>query len=199
MTLTFDNVTRRFGHHVVLRDVAFEAGPGDRIALLGPNGAGKTTLLRLAAGLLRPTQGTVQRDGVAMVQPEARRGLAYVGQDAPVYPELTVREHLQWWGRMHGKPVDAAWLDHAGLRGVAEDRASTLSRGQRQRLHLAMAFALDPEILLLDEPTTALDEAGRTWLLETLRSSGAAMLIATHEDAFAEALGATPMRIGGTA
>ncbi len=196
MTLTFDQVTRRFGHHVVLRDLSLTASAGDRIALLGPNGAGKTTVLRLAAGLLRPTKGTVERGGIATTHPEARRGLAYVGQEAPVYPELTVREHMHWWGKMHGKAIDLGWIDQAGLRAVAEDRASALSRGQRQRLHLAMAFALEPEVLLLDEPTTALDDAGRRWLTETLTTSPAAMLIATHEDAFATALGATPLRLG---
>ncbi len=195
MTLTFENVTRRFGRHIVLRDLDLDVAAGERIALLGPNGAGKTTMLRLAAGLLRPTAGKVTRAGLPMTEPKARVRLAYVGQDAPVYPELSVREHLQWWGRMHAVPIDDAWIDHAGLRSVAEDRASTLSRGQRQRLHLAMAFAIDPELLLLDEPTTALDDAGRQWLIKALQASQATMLVATHEEDFAAAIHARPHRL----
>ncbi len=196
MTLTFERVTRRFGRHVVLRDLDLHLDAGERVVLLGPNGAGKTTLLRLAAGLLRPTNGTVHRQGVATTHASARRGLAYVGQDVPVYAELTVREHLHWWARMHGKTADEAWLDHAGLRRVAEERAGALSRGQRQRLHLAMAFAIDADLLLLDEPTSALDEAGRAWLLESLVASPAAMLIATHDHDLAATLRARTVQVG---
>ncbi len=184
---------KRFGHHTVLRGIDLRLEHGERVLLGGPNGSGKTTLLRLAAGLLRPTEGRVERHGHPTTDAFGRVGLAYVGQDNPVYPELSVHEHLRWWQRLHGLHSDPSPLHDAGLQHIAEEPAGSLSRGQRQRLHIAMALATAPSLLLLDEPTSALDADGRAWLQQALVDSDAAMLIASH-DALS-ALGATARRL----
>ncbi len=198
MTLRVEGASRSFGRRRVLHGVDLEVADGARVALLGPNGSGKTTLLRLAAGVLRPTAGRVLHDGHDTLTPEGRRALAFVPQGAPAYPELTVLEHVRWWTAVHGVPADAqAAVDDAGLHRLAHGPATALSRGQRQRLALAMALAVRPRTLLLDEPTTALDADGQDWLLHRLRQTDAAVLVATHEVGFADALGAETRRMDG--
>lgn len=191
MSLHFDHVSKRFGRTRVIEEFDAIIDAGKRICIVGPNGSGKTTLLRLAAGLLRPTKGAVRRGGHDTTSAAGRHGMAYVGQDNPVYAELTAREHLQWWARVHQADVDVdRWMHDAGLRDRAEHPAAALSRGQRQRLHLAMALSTGPELLLLDEPNSALDSAGSQWMIERLAATHATMLIATHDDALAQRLDA---------
>jgi len=182
-------IRKRFGPRWILRDVSLDVGEGECVALLGPNGAGKTTLLRIAATVSRPDGGNIEVCGVdARKHPErARSFLSFLPQTAPLYAELTAREHLGWWGRMHdvavGKDlVDAALVD-AGLLKHARSRATALSRGQRQRLSLAMAFLPSPRLLLLDEPFAALDVEGRAWVEQRLmaRRGLGATLVASHE------------------
>lgn len=198
MTLEARGLERRFGRRVVLRDVDLRVGDGQRIALVGPNGSGKTTLLRLLAGVLRPTAGTVRHDGIDPTAHEGRRGLAFVAHDAPVYPELTVREHVRWWVRVHAAPPPRPdLLADAGLGRLADRGAGELSRGQRQRLAIAMALATRPRTLLLDEPSTALDAEGRAWLVDRVLRLGATTVVATHEDGLAAALDATVHHVRG--
>lgn len=197
MTLEARGLERRFGRHGVLRGVELDVADGERLVLLGPNGSGKTTLLRLLAGVLRPTAGTVRHDGHDPTGPEGRRGLCLVTQDAPVYPELTAREHVDWWVRLHGAGEAPAALADAGLGRLADRSAGELSRGQRQRLALAMALAARPRTLLLDEPTTALDAEGQAWLADRILRLGATTVVATHEPGLAAALDATTRRLEG--
>lgn len=196
--LVLAGVHRSFGINTLLADIHLDVSDGQRIALLGDNGSGKTTLLRLAAGLLQPTQGTVMRNGHPTTSPQGRKAVSWVGQDAAVYAHLTVREHLKWWGDTHGRSVDVErWLEECGLVNEGSEMATSLSRGQRQRLRLAMAFSVDPDLLLLDEPTTALDAAGRGWLLRQLSQSTAAMIIATHEATLIDHLDADRYTLSG--
>ncbi len=199
MTLSVQNVSRSFGRRPVLKGIQLTLEPGQRLGLLGPNGSGKTTLLRLCAGTLRPTEGDVQFDGASTMQPDGRRGVAFVSQEAPVYAELTVLEHVQWWASVNGKtPAGAeALLDDAGLHRFTHASSASLSRGQRQRLALCMALATKPRLLLLDEPTTALDTEGRDWLVDQLKNSDAAMLLATHETDLVDALGLETRHLNG--
>ena len=200
MTLEARGLERRFGRRVVLRDIDLRVGDGDRVVLVGPNGSGKTTLLRLLAGVLRPTAGTVRHDGIDPATPRGRAGLALVAHDAPAYPELTVREHIDWWVRVHGAtPPRHDVVDDAGLGRLADRSAGELSRGQRQRLAIAMALAVQPTTLLLDEPSTALDEDGRAWMTDRALRLGATLVVATHEPGLAAALDATVHHLhGGT-
>lgn len=175
--LHFDGITRQFGRQKVLDAIQFTMDAGERVALRGSNGSGKTTLLRLAAGTLPTTQGTIHRN---------LQDLRFLAQDAPVYRELSVVDHLRFTAKVHREPWDEraaiTTLRNAGLARMADRPAGTLSRGQRQRLGIALALQGSPDLLVLDEPWTALDADGTAWLTQQLDASDAAQLIAIHGD-----------------
>jgi heme ABC exporter ATP-binding subunit CcmA len=170
-------VGRRFGHRRVLSDVSLELMPGDALLLVGPNGAGKTTLLRVLAGLLRASSGRIERRGQ----------VGMVGHASMLYDALTAGENLRFFARLHGETsrerVDPL-LEQMGLAARADDRVGAFSRGMTQRLAIARALLSDPEILLLDEPLTGLDDASSQKVLAVLgelRARGRALLIASHQ------------------
>jgi heme exporter protein A len=171
MSLRLDAVTRAFSRRSLFAPITLNLVAGEQATLTGPNGSGKTTLLRICAGLLQPTNGTV-----------SAQHCAFVSQDAPMYPDLTSLEHVKFALGAHGAEGDAAEiLADAGLAKVSSQPARVLSRGQRQRMHLAIAFASGAPLLLLDEPFTGLDADGETWLMTQLTSTKAAVLLAAHE------------------
>ncbi|MYY06396.1 MULTISPECIES: ABC transporter ATP-binding protein [unclassified Streptomyces] len=154
-----------------LRNCAFRLPAGSVCALVGPNGAGKSTLLALAAGFLRPAEGTVRVLGSA--PGEARGRMGYVAQDKPLYPQLTVAETL--WA---GAELNPATWDQATAQRIAEPlpadaKVRTLSGGQRTRLALALVLGKRPEILLLDEPMADLDPLARHQLMGALMAEAA--------------------------
>ncbi len=170
--------------------VDLDLAPGERLALAGPNGAGKSTLLRILATLIRPQAGTLTVLGtdVAAGARQARGGLGYLAHDPLVYPDLTARQNLEFFGDLYGIPDRDAriddLLDHVGLRGRAEDTVRTFSRGMAQRLALARMLLHRPRLLLLDEPHASLDQRGALLLddqLRAARSDGRAAVIVTHE------------------
>lgn len=187
--LLLAGVGKRYGPRPILRAVDLAVAPRETVALLGPNGSGKTTLLRIAATIARPDAGRVVVGGVDARRfgELARARLAYAPQNAPVYAELTVAEHLAWWGRLRGARVERADVERAladaGLARMSRERGVALSRGQRQRLVLAMSFLGDPPLLLLDEPFTGLDGEGQEWLEARLaaRRGSTATLVAWHD------------------
>jgi ABC-2 type transport system ATP-binding protein len=169
---------KRFGDRTALRDVSLAARPGELVAVIGPNGAGKTTLLSILAGILPPDGGSVSR------QP---REVGWVPQQAAVYGKLTVEENLALFARLEGVPdPDAAvarMLELTGLGERAGDQASELSGGNRQRVNVAIGLVAEPEVLLLDEPTAALDPRQRETLWEfvmRMAGEGTTVLYATH-------------------
>jgi ABC-2 type transport system ATP-binding protein len=177
-------VTKRFGDRVALRDVSFEAADGELVAVIGPNGAGKTTLLSIAGGLLKADAGTVSR---------APRDVGWVPQQQAVYSKLSVVENLRLFARLERVPdTEAAvgrMLDQTGLRDRARDEVATLSGGNRQRVNIAIGLLADPPVLLLDEPSAALDprQRARLWeFIEGLAASGTTVVFATHDVAEAE-------------
>lgn len=183
------HVYKRFGTKVVLRDINVELASGEAVALLGANGAGKTTLLRTMATLSRPTRGTVKAFGVDAwnVRSEVRARIGVVAHQPYVYPELSCAENLIFFAtmfRLSDAPMRAASaLERVGLARRAGDRAATLSRGLLQRLNLARAILHDPAVLVLDEPDTGLDTAGREMLSEIVRSQvvrGGTVVMTTH-------------------
>jgi ABC-2 type transport system ATP-binding protein len=159
------SLTKMYGRRTAVRDLCFEVGRGEVVGFLGPNGAGKSTTLRVIAGFLGPTSGSVRVAGYDVVeQPlEARRSLGYMPEDCPYYPEMRVREYLQFRAALKGVPAkdrSRAIARACELARISERRESLvgqLSKGYRQRLGLADALVADPGLLILDEPTSGLD------------------------------------------
>ncbi len=188
--INVENLTKTFEVRPVLRRVNFSVAAGERVTLLGPNGAGKTTLLRILATLAQPTSGRVVVAGYDLRDDanEARWRIGYVGHQTGLYDELTARENLLFFARMFGLRDGArradALLTRVGLRARANERVTRFSRGQAQRLALARAILHDPDVLLLDEPDTGLDEDALTLLTELLderAEAGQTSLFTTHQ------------------
>jgi ABC-2 type transport system ATP-binding protein len=167
-------VTKRYGARYGVRDISFSVEPGERVAVIGPNGAGKTTLLRILAGALRPDSGTVHMPG----------RVGWVPQQVALYGKLSVAENLRLFARLERvDDVEGAverMLAQTGLDARAGDAVSSLSGGNRQRVNVAIGLLGDPEILLLDEPTTALDPRQRERVWEFLATLEATILFSTH-------------------
>jgi ABC-type multidrug transport system ATPase subunit len=170
-------VARSFGPHVALEPTDIDVRTGETLALIGPNGAGKSTLLSLLSGALKPSAGSVERvNGVRV---------GWVPQQAAFYDRLTARENLVLFARLEGEDDPAGSAERLLARfDVPADRpAHTLSVGNRQRLNVALALLGDPRVLLLDEPTAALDPGQRRRLWETvtaLRDEGGSVVFATQ-------------------
>jgi ABC-type multidrug transport system ATPase subunit len=184
----------------LLDEVDFAVDAGEVVCIEGPSGSGKSTLLRVLATLLEADVGEVFLDGVAAhaLSPRTfRRRVAYVPQQAPML-DGSVADNVATGPRLRGVQLDAASVaERLSLVGLdaafADRRARDLSGGERQRVALARALANDPEILLLDEPTAALDAAAAEVVLErvrALRREGLGVVVVTHEPAHAGALGA---------
>jgi heme exporter protein A len=184
------SVSRHFGRRRALHKVSFTCRAGQLVGLLGPNGAGKSTLLSILATLAAPTSGTVMYGAATAAEAGAaiRARLGALGHDLYLYPELTARENLRFFARLHRVPnvdaiVDAA-LVRAGLEHRADDVVSGFSRGMRQRLALERALLHTPRLVLLDEPFTGLDDTSTRALLGRLRElgeSGAIIVLTTHD------------------
>jgi ABC-2 type transport system ATP-binding protein len=184
------HLTRRFGSRVAVDDLTFEVRPGEIFALLGPNGAGKTTTLRLLAGLLAPSGGWVAIDGSRLERATAGRlrgRIGFLTETPGLWERLTVRDNLVTFARLyevaHPEAAVARLLREFGLSDRQHDPAAVLSKGMKQKLALARALVHDPAVLLLDEPTAALDphtaREVRDRILER-RRLGCAIVLSTH-------------------
>lgn len=189
-----DGVSRTYGDRTVLAPVSFRLAAGRCLAVVGVNGSGKTTLLRLAAGRDVPTTGSVTFAGepVAEERLDVRARVAVVMDTGPHYPDLTVREHLQFVAAAHGVPDAGQWVEWAltdrNLTGSADNLPSALSSGQRQALSLASALVRPRDLLILDEPEQRLDPGARGRLIERIaaeKADGTAVLVATHDHTLA--------------
>jgi ABC-2 type transport system ATP-binding protein len=184
-------LTVRFGKVTALDGLDLVAPSGQVLAILGPNGAGKTTFVRTVATLLRPASGELRVRGsdVARDPVSVRRDIGLAGQSAAVEPAMTGRENLEMTARLFGQPpraarrAAAAVIEQLDLGEVADRRCGTYSGGQRRRLDLGASLVGAPRLLLLDEPTTGLDPAGRREVWEAvrgLRALGTDVLLTTH-------------------
>ena len=176
MAIVARNVTKHFGDFAALEDASIEVPSGSLTALLGPSGSGKSTLLRVIAGLETPETGTVELDGVDVSGQAARkRGVGFVFQHYAAFKHMTVRENVTFGLKVRKRPraeirkrVDEL-LELVQIAGWADNYPAQLSGGQRQRMALARALAVEPKVLLLDEPFGALDARVRKDLRAWLR------------------------------
>ena len=173
------DVSKSFGTVDILDGVTLRAGPDSIICLLGPNGSGKTTLLSIAGGLLEADSGTVQRRG------EDGRSVGYLPQRPAFRPRFTVRETIEFYGRLVPCAVDVEGvLRRVGLDGVADRRVEHLSGGMTRLLGLAQATIGSPPLVVLDEPASGLDPQLRRHIarvIADLATGGTAVVVATHD------------------
>jgi ABC-2 type transport system ATP-binding protein len=177
-TLAARDLVKRYGDRVALRGVSLSAARGELVAVIGPNGAGKTTLLSILAGIQRPDEGEVS------LAPDK---IGWVPQQPALYGKLTVTENLMLFARLERSPEPEATVDRmvemSDLRDRAHDQVSTLSGGNRQRVNIAIGLLAEPEVLLLDEPSSGLDPRQRERLWEfilRLAADGTTVVYATH-------------------
>jgi lipooligosaccharide transport system ATP-binding protein len=189
--LSARGLRKRYGAQEVVAGVDLAIEPGECFGLLGPNGAGKTTTLRLCLGLTEPAGGEIRLLGheVPRQAREARRRVGVVPQSDNLDPDFSVRENLVVYGRYFGLPDDEVarripdLLEFAGLNGRAAANIKTLSGGMKRRLALARALVNDPQLLILDEPTTGLDPQARHLIWDRLKrliGQGKTILLTTH-------------------
>jgi len=192
MSISIRNVTKRFDDFLALDDVSVEVGSGSLTALLGPSGSGKSTLLRIVAGLETADAGSVSIDGVDVTgRPPQKRGVGFVFQHYAAFKHMTVHDNVAFGLRIRKRPKAeieervSRLLQLVQLDRFAKRFPSQLSGGQRQRMGLARALAIDPSVLLLDEPFGALDARVRAELREWLRrlheETHTTTVIVTHD------------------
>ena len=188
-----ERLTKTYDELAALSDFSFKARAGDLVALVGHNGSGKSTFLRLAAGLLEPTDGQVRISGAPAGSLDARAELSFIPDEPVLYDDLSVREHVEYIGRLHGYDE---WPDRAddlidalGLTTRADDLPSRFSRGLRQKTSLVLGLVRPFSALMIDEPFVGLDPAGQHALTELLietAAAGACVIVATHQLEFLE-------------
>ena len=211
MMIRFDGVVKRFGEHIVLRELDFQVQPGEHVTLIGPSGSGKTTILRLLMTLERVDKGTIQvgeeylshmRKGDELVPADekhlrqVRKRVGMVFQQFNLFPNMKVLRNITEAPiRVLGQSRDEAeqrareLLDMVGLADKVDAHPTQLSGGQQQRVAIARALAMQPDVLLLDEVTSALDPELVAGVLDVLREIASrtdiTMLVVTHEMGFA--------------
>ncbi len=180
--LRVEGVGKRYGSREALHDVSFAAYPGEMVAVIGPNGAGKTTLLSILAGAQSPSTGAVNLacGGIGW-------GVGWVPQSPALYSKLSVAENLRLFARLEKvedpEAVVTRMLHQTGLSDRATERVDRLSGGNRQRVNVALGLLADPAVILLDEPSTALDPAQRERLwrfIAELAERGTSVVFSTH-------------------
>jgi ABC-2 type transport system ATP-binding protein len=176
-TIAARDLVKRYGERLALRGVSLSAGRGELVAVIGPNGAGKTTLLSILAGIQSADEGEV----------EGTSSVGWVPQQPALYGKLTVAENLMLFARLERTPDPAdtveRMLDLTDLRDRSGDQVATLSGGNRQRVNIAIGLLAEPEVLLLDEPSSGLDPRQRERLWEfilRLAGRGTTVVYATH-------------------
>ena len=184
------NLSKRYGHHLAVRDISFSVSKGEIVGFLGPNGAGKTTTLRMLTGFLPPSGGTATIAGFDIFRDsiEARKRIGYMPENVPLYEDMRVREYLSFRAQLKGLKGSEARrqvahvIDTCGLESVRRKMIKALSKGYRQRVGLADALVHQPELLILDEPTNGLDPIQIRQIRELIKrlSLNHTVLISTH-------------------
>ena len=185
------NLKKSFGDFQAVQDASFTADSGEVLSLLGPNGAGKSTTISMLSGLLQPTGGDACIMGHSVVrEPEfAKASLGVVPQDIALYPDLSARENLVFWGKMYGlrgaslkTRVDEV-LEVIGLADRQKDRVGKFSGGMKRRVNIGAALLHKPAVIIMDEPTVGIDPQSRRHILDNVKDlnrQGMTVLYTTH-------------------
>jgi ABC-2 type transport system ATP-binding protein len=183
-TLAARSLTKRYGNRAALNAVSFELSPGELVGIVGPNGAGKTTLLSILAGVLEADEGELSLPGTE---------IGWVPQQAALYSKLSVAENLRLFARLERTPdpeaVVGRMLELTGLADRGDEEVSKLSGGNQQRVNIAVGLIAEPSVLLLDEPSAALDprQRERLWeFISALALRGTTVVFSTHNVAEVE-------------
>ena len=194
--LSTRQLTKTYGDRPALEPLTLNIDSGAKVALVGHNGSGKTTLMKMAAGLLDPTDGSVQIGRHPAGSQEARRLVSWLSDSPTFYDDLSLWEHLEFVARLHGvgdwQQRAERLLEQIGLTARRDDIPTTFSRGLRQKAAITLAFVRPFNLMLVDEPFVGLDEPGKQALLglfESASHDGATLLIATHELTFVKQVG----------
>jgi ABC-2 type transport system ATP-binding protein len=188
--LTLENVRKTYRGREALKGISLELRPGELLGFFGPNGAGKTTMIRCISGLLKPDSGRIIRHPFDDPEDDEPVRLGLVPQNLAVYPDLTVQQNLEVFGRLEGVTGKALKyrieevLEWAALKDRTRSLTKTLSGGMQRRLNIACSVLHDPDILLLDEPTVGVDPQSRERIYEMMQQlteDGAAVLLTTHQ------------------
>ena len=182
------DITKTFGEQVALDKVSFSVAKGEIVGLLGPNGAGKSTLMKIITCYIPPSDGDVTVCGHSIYDDplDVRRHIGYLPELNPLYPDMYVREYLRFAAGLGGVKNRKERVDEmvelTGLTPEAHKKIGQLSKGYRQRVGLAQALIHDPEVLILDEPTTGLDPNQLEFIRTVIRNSGKekVVLLSTH-------------------
>ena len=187
--IVIEKLNMNYGKKQVLFDVSMEIEKGTIFGLIGPSGCGKTTLVKCIAGLLSPKIGSVMVSGIIMPSSEVISRMGYMSQAAALYPTLTGRENLQFFGKLYGLKGELLQkrISHVSALVKLTDELNMpvqqYSGGMKQRLSLAIALIHEPDVLLLDEPTVGIDPVLRHEIwdeLKELSAKGVTILITTH-------------------
>ena len=186
MSIQLTSISKIYGTQKAVNDISFEAKKGEIVGFLGPNGAGKSTTMKILTGFIQPSEGTVFVSEIDVVKNsiEAQKKIGYLPEHNPLYLDMYVREYLQFQAAIYKieKTSIVEVIEKVGLTIESHKKIGQLSKGYRQRVGLAAAILHDPEVLILDEPTTGLDPNQLVEIRELIKELGKnkTVLLSTH-------------------
>lgn len=179
MSIEVSNLTKSYGERYAVNDISFTVKPGEIVGFLGPNGAGKSTTFKILTGFIPPSSGSARVSGLDTQETAARRSIGYLPEHNPLYLDMYVHEFLLFAGRVNGlrgatlTSRVAQMIKQCGITPEQNKKLEALSKGYRQRVGLAQALLHEPEVLILDEPTTGLDPNQIVEIRDLIRSISA--------------------------
>lgn len=180
------HISKKYGKKQILQDISFQVKCGECVAIVGKNGCGKSTLLQIMAGIMKPDSGSIRyfENDIAPNRKLLRNFCGYVPQENPLMEELSVKDNLMLWG-WNSKQPNVALTEQFQLQDIMDKTVATLSGGMKRRLSIACALLQNPPIMLLDEPTTALDlfykESVQDWIRQYRKRNGI-VVMTTHDE-----------------
>lgn len=189
--IELENLTKRFDNIIAVNNLTMKVPKGKIFGLLGPNGSGKSTTIRMLCGIIKPTSGngTVIGYNIVRESEKIKKSIGYMSQRFSLYEDLTVKENLDFYSKIYGLnkkemiAKETEIIEMAGLRGKEKQMVSTLSGGWKQRLALGCALLHNPQLLILDEPTSGVDPLSRRMFWNTIKKlsqEGLSVLVTTH-------------------